>query len=311
MPAFRRRLLIITSMAIATFGGGASAQSATATSTLADTPPGEPTSEISFQRVHPDDEGWRVRFEPSVGYFGVSGDVGLPAPLTGREDDQRSLSSLDLDSPRLSPYGELLVGYERWSVTVSGLGFSIDGGARAARAGRFGDAVFAAGDEIETEFSYATVGVRGGYRIHRWVSEFEADGTPVVATRADVLFGARGHRVEVDASIDRVVPLPGAVSAASADELFIEPVAGLSLELEYKRTFGLDFYIAAGGLPLDDRSSYSFDLGVGFNYRPRPWIGAQIGYRLIVLGVEEGSGADRFEWDGAIAGLYWGVRFDF
>ena len=280
---------------------------------------------------HPDDEGWRIRFEPSVGYFAPSGDLGLPASVAPRSDPVTNLDDLNLDSPRLAPYGELFIGHEAWSLTLSGFGVGIENTAVGTFNDRIGDAVIRPGDNITTELDYATIGLRGGYRFFRWVSEFDEVGTPIVWTRADVLFGLRGHTVDIDTRVSpgtaaaglggsslafgpRVAtPAIGAgrILTAGADETFIEPVAGFAVEFEYMQTFGIDFYMAAGGLPLGDRTSYSVDLAVGFHYRPIPTVGAMIGYRLLVLGLEAGNGADRFEWKGAVAGLYWGVRLDF
>lgn len=254
---------------------------------------------------------WVVRFEPAVGYFAPSGDLRLPSSQGLASTEVELENDLNIDSPRLGPYIEATAARGRWRLVVSGLGFSIDRGRDAGFSGRLGDTAVAVGDRIDTEFTYATFGARAGYRFWDWVSGVDEEGRPDLSIGVDALVGFRGHDVDIDSRVTRAIALPGAATSASAEETFAEPVGGLAFELDYQRTFGMDLYVAAGGFSTGDRTSTSFDLGLGFAYRPRPWIGALVGYRLIVLNLEDGDGADGFEWEGAVAGLYWGVQLSF
>ncbi|MEM7623414.1 MAG: hypothetical protein AAF235_09445 [Planctomycetota bacterium] len=255
---------------------------------------------------------WEVRIEPAVGYFAPSGDLRLPAPMSAASANTFSLEEIDLDSPRISPYGELTITKGKWSIMATGLGLSIDGGSISPIAGRVGDAPVALTDRIETSLDYASFSLRAGYRVWSWTDGVTDRGVENLSVGVDAMLGLRVQTVEFDSRVvPAVAPAPGTPTTASADETYVEALAGGALSVSYRETLGLDFFFSGGGMPGGDDSSTTLDLGVSFSYRPVAWVGGEIGYRLLVLDMQSGNGPDTFEWDGAVAGLYWGVQFRF
>lgn len=260
-------------------------------------------------RFEPD---WTVRLKPAVGYFAASGDLRLPAPMSGTQASEVKLEDTDLDSPRLSPYGEITLARGKWRVMATGLGLSIDGASMSPVNGMIGDAPVTTADRIESELDYASFSLRGGYRVWSWTDELTEDGRRNLSIGIDAMLGVRLQTVEFSSRVvPAAPPAPGTPLTASADETFVEALGGVGVVIDYRDTLGLDLFLSGGGMPGGDESSTTFDLGVSFSYRPVRWVGGEVGYRLIATSVESGNGADSFEWDGAVAGLYWGVQFRF
>lgn len=257
-------------------------------------------------------EWWTIRFEPAAFYAAPSGDIRLPSS-TGTRGDKIDVNDLNQDSPRLSPSGRLTASRGDWRFTVSGFAFSAsDRGAFADAPGLVGGAPFAAGDRLITDLAYQTFDVRAGYRILQHRSEPGDSGVPRLEAGVDLLAGVRFHHVDVETIVvSAVPPAPGVLTSADADELFAEPFIGARLDLEFSRTFGVDVESTVGGFSTGDRSSVSFTIAAGFVYRPVTWIGVRVGYHMSVFGFSDGSGAEKFEWDGSLAGLYWGAQFSF
>lgn len=257
-------------------------------------------------------EWWTIRFEPAAYFAAPSGDIRLPSS-TGTRGDKISVNDLNQDSPRLSPFARLTASRGDWRFTIAGFAFSAsDRGAFTDAPGLVGGAPFAAGDRLITDLAYQSVDVRAGYRVIQPRSEAGDSGMPKLEAGLDLLAGIRFHHVDVETSVvSAVPPAPGVLTSADADELFAEPFIGARLDLDLSRTFGIDVESTVGGFSMGDRSSATFTIAAGFVYRPVTWIGVRIGYHMVVFGFSEGSGAEKFEWDGSLAGLFWGAQFSF
>ncbi|USN97991.1 MAG: hypothetical protein H6810_07290 [Phycisphaeraceae bacterium] len=255
--------------------------------------------------------GWTIRFEPSIYFVGPSGKVRLPSTTT--KANRTELGDLNLDSPRLEPYGRIIVARDRWRVALAGLAFSTsDRGATALAAGQIGGAPFATGDGLVSDLSYESMNLDVSYRLYRHLEEGVEPGAGRFEAGVDVLGGVRFHHANFDARVNPVIAAaPGVPTSAGADELFAEPYVGGRIELDIARTFGLDVESSIGGFSTGDRSSVTFTIDAGFVYRPIPALGVRIGYHMEVLDLSSGSGAAEFEWRGSMAGLYWGAQLIF
>lgn len=252
---------------------------------------------------------WTIRVEPALAYLAPAGDLRLPSSTT--RGGEFELDELNLDSPRLAPFGRLLVARHRWRFGVSGLGFSAsDRGATATGPGQIGGAAFVAGDRLVSDLSYQTFDLTVGYRLLHRASDLNDDGVPRVEGGLDLVGGLRFHHVNFETRVDAVVAA-GVVTAADADELFAEPIIGLRADADFARTFGIDAEALVGGFSTGDRTSISGSIDVGFVYRPIPEVGLRVGYHLLILDLQDGEGAEEFDWRGSVAGLYWGVQVSF
>lgn len=249
------------------------------------------------------DPGWSFRIEPAVAFMAFDGDISFagPAPSTPALE----VETLNLDSAVIGPYGELHARKGRWSLTSRAVNISVEGDAAATSAGLLGGVAFVAGDTLSSSITYTNADVLAGYRFFSRLTGVDAFGREELRIALDAQVGVRLHDFELESR------LPASLAAESAEGFFAEPVGGLAFDLSYRQTYGFDLYINGGGFDTGSRDSTSFDVGVSFAYQPRPWIGAQIGYRLLVIDLRDGQGAGAFEYDGSLAGLYWGLRLAF
>jgi hypothetical protein len=253
---------------------------------------------------------WTIRIEPAMGFLAPAGDLRLPSSTT--RGDQFELDDINLDSARIAPIGRITAARRKWRFTFSGLGFwANDQGVTATSFGQIGGAPIAPGDRIESDLSFQSFDITAAYRLLHRTSDLNDDGNPRVEGGLDVVGGVRFQHVDFDVRVDPLAMIPGAATSADADELFAEPLVGLKGDLDFARTFSIDAETLFGGFTTGDRTSWSFSVDVGFVYRPIPELGLRIGYHMLILDLNDGDGADEFEWQGSLAGLYWGVSLSF
>lgn len=241
---------------------------------------------------------WSLRVEPSVWFVSPGADVTLAG-----SSNSLGLDRLNVDSPRLSPFGELHVGYERWRFTVSGFTLALEGDASQPRAGQLGRVAFAAGDVLSSSLDVWSADFLGGYRFVDSRQRPRPGGGYVVRATLDALIGARLMNLDL-----RVRSATGADTFA--DELFAYPIVGAKGTLTLIDQFDLDAQLTAGGWP-GDNSSSAIDVVVGFVWRPIPNLGVQMGYRAQLITLDSGGSGQGFVYDGLLAGLYWGAVLKF
>lgn len=262
------------------------------------------------------DPEWTVQIEPSFWYVSPSGKVKLPASSgTGgftSAGDSVELDRLNIASPRFEPSGEIHLNYDRWRVTFSGADYSINRDDTVADSSfRLGSVVVAPGDTLNADFHLTTVELTAGRRVWGWpFSSPEHTQHPEHAVeslaRLYVIGGARFYDVGFD-----VARTSGGFASAEADEFFGEPIVGVRIEADLARDFTLDLQATGGGLPTGDTSSYSVDIQAGFQWRPHPNVGVQIGYRQLAYWLSDGSDEDEFTYNGRLAGLFAGLVIRF
>ena len=169
----------------------------------------------------------------------------------------------------------------------------------------------APGDPLKVDFSITSAEITAGYSI--WGRVFCAPSftqRPECAVdslaRVYLIGGGRFFNASFDVRRET-----GTTASAAADEFFVEPIIGVRTELELARDFTIDLQVAGGGLPLGDKSSFSFDVAAGFQWRPIPNLGIQIGYRQLIYSLSDGKGTGEFKYSGALAGLFTGVVIRF
>ena len=255
---------------------------------------------------------WTIQFEPVVWFVGPSGKVKLPVTSgTGpggftTEGDKVRLSALDLENTLLRPAGEVHINADQWRFTFAGSDYSTSRpGTVAQGTFRLGSVALTPGDRFDASFSMGTYELSAGYCVwehdFKEASEHPEDAVPVLM-KLYVLAGGRVYNTKFD-----VRRTTGGVAEARADEFFAEPIAGARFEADITKAFGIDLQISGGGWPVGNHSSHSFDVSLGFHYRPFENVGVQLGYRQIIVGLQDGSDLGQFRYDGTLAGLYAGV----
>lgn len=242
---------------------------------------------------------WTFEIEPSAWFVAPGGKGRLPgSSSTSKFED------LNLDSPRASPQLEARFRSGKWGVQGSGMHFKIDDrSAVQSEGGTLGDVAFSPGDTLTSSFEFTSIELMGSYQLFGETLSFRDDGKRKFGYSLDALLGARYYRVEQGVQ---------SVSASdSASGTWIEPVAGARLEMEFHEFFTLDVRTNVGYLPAGDNESLSWDIAVGGTFRPIENVGVQVGYRQLLVHLKDGGSDDRFEFRGAMAGLYLGASFRF
>jgi hypothetical protein len=246
-------------------------------------------------------ERLQVHFEPAVWYVSPGGDIRLP----GDGADEMDIDDLNLDSPRMSPFGELRLRHGDWSVLFSGAVFEMENrGAVMDEAGQVGSVPFAAGDRLVSSLDLLTFEAAAEYRLYEAPRGPRPSGGFDFEPEWDVMGGMRLYDISAQVS--------GPGGTAGDDAFFAEPFAGIRFGMELAEAFTVDIHASLGGFADgEDRASLSWDVVTGFQWRPTPHIGVQFGYRQLAFLLEQGPDGDEFKLRGAMAGLYFGgvIRF--
>lgn len=244
---------------------------------------------------------WTIRFEPSAWFVAPGGEFTIPgsSPGFGRAEE------LNLDSPRLSPFGEVHVRHERWGFSGSAVAFGVDNrGAVASSAGSVGGIAFASGDELRSSLDFVTAAAAASLQFYRDHLGPMAGGGFRYEPSWDVLVGARVYDVNLD------VAVPGGTSSNSA--FFAEPYVGLRFSMDLVEQFTIDVQASIGVFSDGgDRHSLSWDIMSGFQWNPTANFGIQFGYRQLAFRLHDGDSGGDFEFNGALAGIYIGGTLRF
>jgi hypothetical protein len=243
-------------------------------------------------------ETWVVEFEPSAWFGSPGGELKLPGG--GQTLD---LSDINLDSPRLSPAAELNLWSGDWRFSLSGTYLEEqDRAAIASRAGQLGSVAFAAGDRTAASLSFWEAEATVGKLIT--LPEALRGGGKNFNSNLEILGGMRMYGVEFDFAAPS--------GSVSSSDFFGHPLIGLKYTMNIAEQFTIDAqvdvgYFTDGG----DRSAFGYDILVGFMWRPTENVGVQVGYRDLAYTLESGSGPHKFEWQGAVQGLFVGAVLRF
>ncbi len=265
----------------------------------------QPAEAVAAEGIAPGDEekapntdGWVVQFEPIVWFPAVLGDLALPGG-GGKADLEHALS---LDEPRVTPSGELFIRADKVIFSLSGFGYFGSESTTATEAFSLGGIDVGVGDAFDIDLDFVSVESVIAYTV--WEHELDEErGADGVVMRFDLGGGARLYSVDSTLSADG--------ETVRADETFVEPILSAKLSIDIYRDFTLDVAFTAGGFALDDKSSVSWGIVSGVQWRFIENAGVQFGFRHQYMNLEDGDGADEFEFDGSFSGIYASIVFRF
>lgn len=247
---------------------------------------------------------WHVQIEPMARYISPAGDIRIPGGgLRGTEID---LADLNLNSPRLMPGFDLSLRNDAWRLNAIGLFYDVDNQlAVAEEPFTLGGVEFATAQRSNLSHSYTQLDLRLARNIlDEPLSPLSDRLGHKARVRVDIEGGLRLYNFEFEfENLDT-----GA--RGSDDRTFFEPHAGAKAAFSIYEDITIDLYTNFGFWPVD-AEAFSWDIGVGFQWRPVDYFGLQIGYRSTIFLLEEGSGANAFEWAGSYQGLYAGLQLRF
>lgn len=242
---------------------------------------------------------YTLEIEPSAWFVAPGGKGRLPGSTA-----RQRFEDLNLDSPRFSPQLEARFRSGKWGIEASGMHFEIsDRNATQSAGGTLGDVSFSAGDSLSSDFKFTSIELMGSYQFFGETLSFRDDGKRKFGYSVEGLLGGRFYDVEQKVT--------SATATDKGDGTWIEPVAGARLELEFHQEFTLDVRTNFGYLPAGGKESLSWDIAVGGTWRPFENFGVQVGYRQLMVKLRDGDDTGRYEFDGAMAGLFVGASLRF
>lgn len=248
-------------------------------------------------------DGWTLQLEPLVHYVAPAGDIRLPNS-SGVKSKEVSVDDLNLDDPRISPFGEIHFRREKWRISLSGFAYSLDDRTEVSTESfQFGDLAISSGDRIESSLDFWTLEAVASYRVFHDQTDRNSKGIVGAAAGIDILGGVRFFDVDFDISTPS--------GSQSEHNLWAQPVLGARAEFTIWENFGFDVTTAFGYLPAGDNTSFSWDIIAAFHWRPWENVGVQIGYQQLAFTLEDGDGADEFRWSGGMAGVFGGLLIRF
>lgn len=247
---------------------------------------------------------WHVQVELLARYTAPAGEIRLPGgSVRGSLVD---LEDINLDGPRLMPGFDISLRNGPWRINAIGLFYEIDNQIATAEDDLvLGSVGVAQGQRTSLAHTYTQIDLRLARTIlDRPISpRANAEGHKV-RLRLDAEVGLRVYDFEFE--IDNL----DTGGRYTDGRTFFEPHAGFKAAFNIFEEATIDLYNNFGAWP-GDATAYSWDIGVGFQWRPVDHFGVQIGYRSTIFRLNEGSGTNEFEWNGSYQGLYAGLQFRF
>lgn len=254
---------------------------------------------------------WTLSFEARAWYQAPAGDLTLPGGVT--PDDEIELDELNMDSPRLSPYGELRVQRGKLRLGIGGSFFSAEKGSTIETTRTLGDVDVYEGERTRLDFSHWSMDALALYELFSYVDGSTADGRDEVRIRGSLGGGLRVSGVDFDFSVDPTDPsrTGGEVLTRGYDGTFVELLAAGALDIDLYERWYLSVEASGGAFGLDDRTSASFSIEPTLAWHPGSRVGVEVGYRLLIHRMEDGESPGEFEWSGSMAGLFAGLSVRF
>lgn len=261
-------------------------------------PAPEPKAEDQALPLGASQPEWRFQFEPSAWYAGASGKVQIAGAPSGASPVQ--VNDLHLDNPVLTPAGELSVRTGKWRFGFGTFFFSQNRLQTMAVSGQAGTVSFSAGQQVYSKMDQDEYVPVVGYEF--WRRDPQPSDAFKVLGRLEVFGGARLDDLQFS--------FTQGAATASQSEFFGQAIIGVKGSLDIAEQFSIDLETSAGGWPGSDYA-WSWDITVGFMWRPIPNVGVQLGYRNLVNEMRRGSDSEEFYYNGGLAGLFFGavVRF--
>jgi len=248
------------------------------------------------------DEGPKISFEPQMWYASPGGNIKL--------GDSPTLPSrkLNVDSPRASPAG-------RFTLETSDMIFTLDASSVrvAGTSNILGETIrpdfsFIPGDVIRTEFELTMVEPRFRFPLHEYEQAPNANGTVPAKARLDLIAGLRAYDLRIE--IERV---DGGLGRDEGNLFAVHPTVGLGVAFELYEFMELDVAATLGAFPeVQGVTSASADATAAFRFRVMNNEAGRVsllgGYRILITSLLD---PDEVEFDGALAGLFFGIEWRF
>ncbi len=249
-----------------------------------------------------DPDAFRIELAPRAWYTSPSGKFKLPSSTTAGNSVR--VEDLNLDEPRVSPYGEVIFRIGDFRLNFSGAEYSADRGGTAPSAFRIGDVTVNAGDQTQSKFEFTTFTISGGYRFYEHDFGKAGGGAPDrTVVRVDAEAGVRIYDLKIEVS--------SGAATSRTQQTFTDLFAGARVDLQIARDFSLDVLVNGGGYFDSDRSVTSLDGSIAFTWRPVDGVGIQLGWRQLLYHFKDGKDASEFDYRGGMAGLFTGVVIRF
>lgn len=246
---------------------------------------------------------WTIEVNPRLWWVSPSGDLQLPGTTAAKV----GIEDLDLDTPEFTPAGSFAINADRFRFSFFGSSYSRDARFAAGSAFQLGTLSVSAGDDVHSMFDLGIYELTVGYRFYQHDFALSSLNPADCAHLVLGLYVVGGVRMyDLNIQVER----PG-VGSTGTDQFFIEPIAGIRAEHTITRDFTVNLQLDGGGFGDSDRTSYSFNISVDFQWRPIPWLGLQIGWRQTLYSFTDGENATEFQYDGAMAGLFAGLVLRF
>jgi hypothetical protein len=240
---------------------------------------------------------WTIQIEPSAWYVAPGGRLRLPGSPPGAQGPR--VEHINLDKPRLSPYGEIHIRSGEWRFSVSSFAtWQSDRGVVLDRTTWLGPFHLNPGDHIVSSVDFTSSEIQLGYRLP--LTGLVGEGGRDFRGSLEAIGGLRLYALDFE--------IGTAQGTTSHSDFFPEFLIGVKYTMELWERLNIDVMVSVGGF--DDgghRSSITYDISTGFTYRPVENVGVQVGYRNLAFDLSSGAGADRFNYSGGFAGLFGGV----
>ena len=152
-------------------------------------------------------------------------------------------------------------------------------------------------------FQMWTVEFGGLYRFAKWPLGKDEK----TALTMEALAG--GRYWNLFASLDLAIPPAGVFVDASGRKEWIDPFVGARMRLDLSNKFSVSLRGDVGGFDVGSKFTYNAVGLVGYNISPV--VSVWLGYRVLGLNYESGSGFNKFKFDGTLYGPITGIVFRF
>lgn len=272
---------------------------------------GQPGVETSLD-AQADAARVRVQAAAGVWYPSLSGDTRFGTALSGADLRIDTLLGLEDNEATFAGNVTLFID-ENWLVLLDAFDFSTDATLNAPGSIRVNGATFAGGTGIASDFGLTSFAAMAGYdffgNIYERVSG-PSDGGEPIDIRIHGLIGARGvnvdHRLAISGGPTVEYDEWGATINGGA-----RIAIGIGPELPDKGRWDVGVSLTFGAGGSSDGDLTTFDLDFGIRYTVVDHFGLVLGYRQIDIDLESDDASQPYQWDGRLAGLFFGGELKF
>ena len=224
-------------------------------------------------------------------------------------------TALSLDALEPSFYGDINATWKNWTLRVTGTSFKSTGSIGATGAGSFGSTAFVAGQNLNSSFSYWTVGVEAESWLWRPFSKQEFPWLAAVANESlpvDLrIFGQVGARAF---AIDQSLTNAATGSSSSFSETFGTAYAGGGFNIYFDtrealgfiKRFDVDVGIEAGPVWPGDGGLF-----MQINATGTAWLNNNVGVYFGYENLRQNVNTNDYELNSYIGGLIMGLSVKF